>query len=140
MHRQQADAGGRHRTGGGWRLPPGAVYPTIAQLEDEGLVQVSAEGGRKLVTLPRAGRRTLKASGTSIRSRPSAGTARPRRPARRHRRVMGAAAQLARVADAAQLAAAAKVLSDARRALYLILAGEAGDGAAGVRPRGVPAT
>jgi hypothetical protein len=39
---------------------------------------------------------------------------------------MGAAGQLARVGDPAQRAAAATVLADARRSLYLILAGEAG--------------
>jgi DNA-binding MurR/RpiR family transcriptional regulator len=43
---------------------------------------------------------------------------------------MGAAGQLARVGDPAQLTAAATVLADARRALYLILAGEAGTGEA----------
>jgi hypothetical protein len=37
---------------------------------------------------------------------------------------VGAAHQLGRVGDAAQLTAAAAVLTDARRALYLILAGQ----------------
>lgn len=39
-----------------WRPSPGTVYPTIAQLEDEGLVSVVADAGRKLVTLTEAGR------------------------------------------------------------------------------------
>src|SRR3954454_16940783 len=30
---------------------PGAIYPTINQLEDAGLVTVTADSGRKLVTL-----------------------------------------------------------------------------------------
>ena len=38
--------------------------------------------------------------------------------------LMGAAHQLGRVGDAGQLTEAARVLSDARRALYLILAGQ----------------
>jgi DNA-binding MurR/RpiR family transcriptional regulator len=40
--------------------------------------------------------------------------------------LMGAAQQLSRVGDPAQLAAAAAVLTEARRSLYLILAGETG--------------
>ena len=34
------------RTAGAWRPTPGAVHPTIAQLEDEGVVSVVAEAGR----------------------------------------------------------------------------------------------
>ena len=30
------------RTGGRWRPSPGSVYPTLAQLEDEGLVRPSS--------------------------------------------------------------------------------------------------
>jgi len=56
MHGYQLMQAVADRTSGGWRLSPGAVYPTIAQLEDEGLVRVSTEGGRKLVTLTDAGR------------------------------------------------------------------------------------
>src|SRR4029079_18966289 len=44
------------RTGGRWTPSPGAIYPTISQLEDEGLVTVTADAGRKLVTLTDAGR------------------------------------------------------------------------------------
>ena len=85
MHGYQLMQAVAERTGGAWKLSPGAVYPTIAQLEDEGLVRISAEGGRKLVTLTEAGREHLTALGTSTRSRPS----RPRRatgPARSARR------------------------------------------------------
>jgi hypothetical protein len=38
--------------------------------------------------------------------------------------LMGAAHQLGRVGDPAQLSEAGRVLTDARRALYLILAGQ----------------
>jgi hypothetical protein len=43
------------RTGGAWHPSPGAIYPTIAQVEDEGLVRTREEGGRRLVTLIRGG-------------------------------------------------------------------------------------
>ncbi len=42
------------RTDGVWKPSPGSVYPTIAQLEDEGLVE-DAPSGRKAVQLTDAG-------------------------------------------------------------------------------------
>ncbi|MFI5491089.1 PadR family transcriptional regulator [Actinoplanes sp. NPDC051859] len=43
------------RTGGIWRPSPGSVYPTLQLLEDEGLIQAEAEGGRKRFSLTEAG-------------------------------------------------------------------------------------
>src|SRR4029450_6150218 len=51
MHGYQIMQAMSDRTGGAWRASPAAVYPTIAQLEDEGLVTTQEEGGRRLVTL-----------------------------------------------------------------------------------------
>ncbi len=42
------------RTDGAWKPSPGSVYPTIAQLEDEGLVE-DAPTGRKAIQLTEAG-------------------------------------------------------------------------------------
>ncbi len=119
---------------GAWKLSPGAVYPTIAQLEDEGLVRVTAEGGRKLVALTEAGRTHLAGLGqvdpfTAF----GGGGDRPDLRALMGE-LMGAAHQLGRVGDADQLAQAARVIGEARRALYLILAGQAPDGGAGGAP------
>lgn len=44
------------RTGGVWRPSPGSVYPTLQLLEDEGLIQANADGGRKSYTLTDTGR------------------------------------------------------------------------------------
>jgi DNA-binding PadR family transcriptional regulator len=44
------------RTGGIWRPSPGSVYPTLQMLEDEGLIQAEASGGRKRFALTEAGR------------------------------------------------------------------------------------
>jgi len=41
---------------GHWTPSPGSIYPTISQLEDEGLVSVSTEDGRKTITLTDEGR------------------------------------------------------------------------------------
>ncbi|GIE27282.1 hypothetical protein Ait01nite_003270 [Actinoplanes italicus] len=44
------------RTGGIWRPSPGSVYPTLQLLEDEGLIEMTAEGGRKSYRLTEDGR------------------------------------------------------------------------------------
>ncbi len=44
------------RSGGVWRPSPGTVYPTLSQLEDEGLIQVEQLDGRKTATLTEQGR------------------------------------------------------------------------------------
>ncbi len=45
------------RSGGVWRPSPGSVYPTISQLEDEGLVESDDDRGRRTLRLTEAGRR-----------------------------------------------------------------------------------
>lgn len=45
------------KSGGAWRPSPGSVYPTIAQLEDEGLVETRpGSTGKKVLGLTEAGR------------------------------------------------------------------------------------
>jgi DNA-binding PadR family transcriptional regulator len=39
------------RSNGGWRPSPGSVYPTISQLEDEGLITSADETGRRTLRL-----------------------------------------------------------------------------------------
>ena len=43
------------RTGGVWRPSPGSIYPTVSQLEDEGLVRIEKVDGRRVVHLTEAG-------------------------------------------------------------------------------------
>jgi DNA-binding PadR family transcriptional regulator len=45
------------RTSGVWRPSPGSVYPTLSQLEDEGLVRVEQAEGRRVVHLTEEGTR-----------------------------------------------------------------------------------
>lgn len=54
------------RTGGAWRPSPGAIYPALAQLEDEGLI-APADGGRKVFTLTEAGRAEVEQLGERVR-------------------------------------------------------------------------
>jgi DNA-binding PadR family transcriptional regulator len=44
------------RTDGAWKPSPGSVYPTVQQLEDEGLLTNGEEAGRKVLRLTDAGR------------------------------------------------------------------------------------
>ena len=44
------------RTNGIWRPSPGSIYPTLQLLEDEGLIEATAEGGRKSYRLTDTGR------------------------------------------------------------------------------------
>lgn len=44
------------RSSGEWRPSPGSVYPTIQQLEDEGLVESDDEHGRRAIRLTAAGK------------------------------------------------------------------------------------
>lgn len=46
----------QERSGGGWKPSPGSVYPTIQQLEDEGLVGAAEGEGRRLLELTDEGR------------------------------------------------------------------------------------
>ena len=43
------------RSGGTWRPSPGAIYPALNLLEDEGLIAITSESGRKMATLTEAG-------------------------------------------------------------------------------------
>ena len=124
MHGYQLMQAIADRSGGRWTPSPGAIYPTISQLEDEGLVGVTAEAGRKLVTLTDAGRRHVEerrdtwADPFAGRGGADAG-ADLRGPLEE---LHAAVRQIARTGTDAQRAAAAGVLADARRSLYLLLA------------------
>jgi DNA-binding PadR family transcriptional regulator len=125
MHGYQIMQAMSDRTGGAWRPSPGAVYPTIAQLEDEGLVTTQEEGGRRLVTLTSEGRTYIDERSARL-GNPFAdfasGISGPdlRDPLQQ---LHAAVRQIAASGSAAQIEAAAQVLGQARRSLYLILAG-----------------
>ena len=124
MHGYQLMQAIADRTGGRWTPSPGAIYPTISQLEDEGLVTVAAESGRRLVSLTDAGRDYV-ASERETWNEPFTGydAAAPGGDLRTPlEAVHGATRQVARAGSDTQRAAAVKILDDARRALYLLLA------------------
>ncbi len=113
------------RTEGAWRPSPGTIYPTIAQLEDEGLVTTLAEGGRKLVTLTDAGRSYLSDNAETLADPFAAliGTPGQKFDMRSALEEIAIASRiLSKNATDEQAAAAVAVLAEARRSLYLILA------------------
>jgi DNA-binding PadR family transcriptional regulator len=126
MHGYQIMQAMGDRTGGAWRPSPGAVYPTIAQLEDEGLVTTQEEGGRRLVTLTSEGSAYLEERSARLGDPFADFAGQPSRPDLREgmQELQAAARQIVTSGSAAQIDAAAQVLAQARRSLYLILAGE----------------
>jgi DNA-binding PadR family transcriptional regulator len=127
MHGYQIMQAMSDRTGGAWHPSPGAIYPTIAQLEDEGLVTTNEEGGRRLVTLTDEGRADLEERSARLGDPFADFADAPNRPDLREplHQLHAAVRQIEVGGDAAQLAAAGQILAQARRSLYLILAGDA---------------
>ena len=122
------------RSGGRWTPSPGAIYPTLNQLEDEGLVTVTAESGRRLATLTESGQQHVAENRAGWPD--PFGSEHGEHPGANLRVLLEelhvAARQVARNGSDAQRAAAAEILGGARRSLYLLLA----DGATPTEPRG----
>jgi DNA-binding PadR family transcriptional regulator len=116
------------RSGGVWRPSPGSVYPALAQLEDEGLVRSEEGAGRRAFALTDEGRAYVdehrEALGVPWEE---AGGDMPQGILELRSLMMQlgmASMQVAQAGDEAQTAEARKVLEEARRALYRILAGD----------------
>jgi DNA-binding PadR family transcriptional regulator len=117
------------RSGGAWKPSPGSVYPTVQQLEDEGLVEGSEGEGRRLLTLTDAGRAYVEEHPDEL-----AATWRAFDDAAEAERsnghdlkpvigqVMGAVWQVVTTGTRQQQAEAAEILADTRRKLYGLLA------------------
>ena len=113
------------RTGGRWRPSAGSIYPTLQLLEDEGLVTAEEVDGRKVYSLTEAGKKEAPARTEEARPWEEGDEDSPRFEVRRELfRTIGAAKQVARGDDEAQLTRAAEILKEARRKLYGILAEE----------------
>ena len=117
------------RSGGAWRVSPGSVYPTLQQLEDEGLVRlVAGETERRVYELTDTGRAEAeRLKGERAPWDGPAGTM-PSDLAELKDLVIGlgsATWQVVRANEPAQLAAAKEILRDARKRMYMLLAGEA---------------
>jgi len=54
------------RSGGLYRASAGAIYPTLQQLEDEGLVRASEEDGKRVFRITDAGKKEVEANKEAI--------------------------------------------------------------------------
>jgi len=119
------------RSGGAWKPSPGSVYPTVQQLEDEGLVEGTDGEGRRLLTLTAEGRAYVEqhpeelaqtwaafdAGGAEEHEADRPGDLKPVIG-----QVMGAVWQVVVSGTKQQQAEAAEILADTRRRLYGLLA------------------
>lgn len=116
------------RTGGLWRPSPGSVYPTLQLLEEKGVVSAEDAGGKKRFALTDEGRAeheqrppspspwddvTEGVAPTLWQLRDSVGT------------MLVAVRQVAEAGTDAQRAEAVDIVTEARRRLYRLLAGDA---------------
>ena len=116
------------RTQGMWRPSPGAVYPALSQLEDEGLIESFDNEGQKAFRLTDTGRQAA----TEVGETPwesyqgVAGGIDPeaiRGFWKEFGGLGGAAKELTRSGTPDQLRAAAALVAETRRKLYGLLAG-----------------
>ncbi|MDR6325614.1 PadR family transcriptional regulator [Actinoplanes couchii] len=112
------------RTGGIWRPSPGSVYPTLQLLEDEGLIEVTAEGGRKSYRLTEDGRPEAE---TAAQNPPWAQIGEDTMSQVQDFRdaavgIMGALKQVGFSGNAEQRQKALEILNETKRKLYAILA------------------
>ena len=113
------------RSGGRWRPSPGSVYPTLAQLEDEGLIRGIERDGTKLFEITDEGRHRL--SQSKVDPAPWEEDEDPDAPDL-HRmasaviQIGKAAWQVAQEGDERQIERAYETLAETRRSLYRILA------------------
>jgi DNA-binding PadR family transcriptional regulator len=117
------------RSGGAWRPSPGAVYPALSQLADEGLIEAEESSGRRTFRLTDSGRQY-------VDDHPEAARAAWESMAQEEpgevpglfvqaARLGGAIVQIAREGTPQQIHEAEAILEEARRTMYQILAGEA---------------
>lgn len=124
MHGYQLMQAIRERSGGSWTPSPGAIYPTISQLEDEGLVSSRAGDGRKLIELTDTGRQYVEENRESFSDPFAANGGSPAGVELREMviQLSFAAREVARTGDDAQIQQAVSTVREARRSLYLLLA------------------
>lgn len=131
MHGYQLIQQIAERSGGVWTPSPGSVYPALSQLEDEGLVQLERVEGRNNASLTEAGTQYVSEHREELGSpwdEASGAVSSEAHDLRAEvRAVMAAAQQVSQVGTAAQVAEASRLLAEARKSLYRILAGDSAE-------------
>ena len=119
------------RSDGLWKPSSGSVYPALAQLEDEGLIRTQEDGDRRTYVLSDAGRAYVEEhraeSGAPWEQMSNSVDDDVGALFREMRRVGLAAGQIGHLGDTSQIAKARRILADARKALYALLADDEND-------------
>lgn len=125
MHGYQIMSELADRTEGIWQPSPGSIYPTLNQLEDEGLVRVEKRGGKKVYALTDEGRTHVESDEHEAPwDRFSSPYTKGLMALRDAAFQVGAAVmQVARAGSDDQVARTQEVLDEAKRRVYEILAG-----------------
>jgi DNA-binding PadR family transcriptional regulator len=113
------------RSGRAWRPSPGSVYPALRKLENERLIRSVEVGSRRVFELTEVGK--TEAEGRKDEPRPwDMGEENDPLAVIRDQvhGIAGAAMHLAQVGTPEELAQGKKILYDATRNLYRLLAGE----------------
>ena len=119
------------RSNGAWRPSPGAVYPALSQLADEGLIEAAESAGRRTFSLTAAGREYVEQNPDMARGAWES-------PAQQEAwelpglfaeaaRLGGGIVQIAHNGTPEQVRAAERLLQRTRRDLYRILASDEDD-------------
>jgi DNA-binding PadR family transcriptional regulator len=121
----------KERSGGAWRPSPGAVYPALSQLADEGLIEGEESGGRRTFSLTEAGIAYLERNPDMARA---AWESAEQQQAwelpglfAEAARLGGGIVQVAHAGTPEQVHAAERLLERTRRELYQILADDVED-------------
>jgi DNA-binding PadR family transcriptional regulator len=115
------------RSDGAWRPSPGAVYPALSQLADEGLVEAEESGGKRTFQLTDEGRQYVQDHPEAARAAWESMTQEPGEVPGlfvQAARLGGAIVQMAREGTPEQIHEAETLLEQARRTMYQILADE----------------
>ena len=111
------------RSGGRWRPSPGSVYPTLSQLEDEGLIHAVERDDAKLFEITDAGRAHLEQRHEPTPPWETDEDSAPLGDLKAQVKLLHLAAmQLVHAGDERQIGRAIEILTEARRSLYRILA------------------
>jgi DNA-binding PadR family transcriptional regulator len=121
----------KERSGGAWRPSPGAVYPALSQLADEGLIEGEESGGRRTFSLTEAGIAYLERNPDMARAVWESAEQREawELPGlfAEAARLGGGIVQVAHAGTPEQIQAAERLLERTRRDLYQILADDDAD-------------
>jgi DNA-binding PadR family transcriptional regulator len=114
------------RSGGEWRPSPGAVYPALQQLTDEGLIEAEEHDGRRTFRLSEAGRAYVAEHPDEVNAPWEAMTADVRDDVRdlfgTSAKTGAAIMQIIHAGNEEQIAQARQILTETRRRLYQLLA------------------